>query len=119
MEKLDRRYLDELKTGVLLLDRFLKIIYLNPSAQSLLDTSFKSSKHKKLKELFFEESEDFDSFLENLNNKTTFSKVDVLLFIKGGKKLLCDYHIQPFEDELIGEGFILEIINKDYSHEVR
>ena len=119
MKKLDRRYLDELKTGVLLLDSFLKIIYLNPSAQSLLDTSFKSSKHKKLKELFFEESEDFDSFLENLNNKTTFSKVDVLLFIKDGKKLLCDYHIQPFEDELIGEGFILEIINKDYSHEVR
>ncbi|GIT32895.1 MAG: hypothetical protein Ct9H300mP3_04260 [Gammaproteobacteria bacterium] len=30
-----------------------------------------------------------------------------------------DYHIQPFKDELIGEGFILEIINKDYSHEVR
>ena len=47
MEKLDRHYLDELKTGVLLLDRFLKIIYLNSSAQSLLDTSFKSSKTKK------------------------------------------------------------------------
>jgi two-component system nitrogen regulation sensor histidine kinase GlnL len=119
MQKLDRSYLDELRTGVLLLDRFLKIKYLNPSAQSLLDTSFKSSKNKKLKELFFEESEDFDSFLENLNNKTTFSKVDILLFIKGGKKLLCDYHIQSFKDDLIGEGFILEIIDKDYSHEVR
>ena len=119
MEKLDRRYLDELKTGVLLLDKFLKIKYQNPSAQSLLDTSFKSSKDKNLKELFFEEAEDFESFLENLNNKTAFSKVDVLLFTRGGKKLVCDYHIQPFKDELIGEGFILEIINKDYSHEVR
>ena len=75
MQKLDRSYLDELRTGVLLLDRFLKIKYLNPSAQSLLDTSFKSSKNKNLKELFFEESEDFDSFLENLNNKTTFQKL--------------------------------------------
>ena len=101
MEKLDRRYLDELKTGVLLLDKFLKIKYQNPSAQSLLDTSFKSSKNKNLKELFFEESEDFDSFLENLNNETTFSKVDILLFIKGGKKLLCDYHIQPLKGFLI------------------
>ncbi len=119
MEKIDRNYLNELKTGVLLLDKFLKIKYLNSSAQSLLDTSFKSSKDKKLQELFFEESKDFDNFLENLNDKTAFSKVDTLLFIKGGKKLLCDYHIQSFKDDLIGEGFILEIIDKDYSHEVR
>ena len=119
MKKLDRYYLDELKTGVLFLDKSLKVKYLNSSAQTLLDTSFKSSKDKKLKELFFEESEDFDNFLESLNNTTTFSKVDALLFIKGGKKLLCDYHIQSFKDDLIDEGFILEIINKDYSHQVR
>ena len=62
MEKLDRRYLDELKTGVLLLDKFLKIKYQNPSAQSLLDTSFKSSKDKNLKELFLKKQKTSKAF---------------------------------------------------------
>ena len=75
MEKIDRNYLNELKTGVLFLDKFLKIKYLNSAAQSLLDTSFKSSKNKKLQELFFEESKDFDNLLENLSDKMSFSKV--------------------------------------------
>ena len=119
MEKSIRNYLDELNTAVLLLDNSLKIKYLNSSAQSILDTSLKASKDKDLKELFFEQSEDFDSFLSNLKNKRDFAKVDALLFIKGGKKLLCDYHIKSFSDKSIGEGFIFEIINRDYSHEIR
>ena len=45
--------------------------------------------------------------------------MDALLFIKGGKKLLCDYHIKSFSDKSIGDGFIFEIINKDFSHEIR
>ena len=119
MEKSIRNYLDELNTAVLLLDNSLKIKYLNSSAQSILDTSLKASKNKELRELFFEESENFDNFLSSLNNKRDFAKADALLFIKGGKKLLCDYHIQSFSDKLIGEGFIFEIINKHYSHEIR
>ena len=119
MEKSIRNYLDELNTAVLLLDNSLKIKYLNSSAQSILDTSLKASKNKDLKELFFEELEDFDSFLSSLKNKRDFTKVDALLFIKGGKKLLCDYHIKSFSDKSIGEGFIFEIINRDYSHEIR
>ena len=119
MEKSIRNYLDELNTAVLQLDNSLKIKYLNSSAQSILDTSLKASKDKDLKELFFEQSEDFDSFLSSLKNKRDFAKVDALLFIKGGKKLLCDYHIKSFSDKSIGEGFIFEIINRDYSHEIR
>ena len=119
MDISNRHYLDELKTGILLLDGSLKVKYLNSSAQSMLETSLKASKNKGLEELFFEESENLDKFLDSLNNKTDFAKLDALLFIKGGKKLLCDYHIQSFEDNLIGEGFILEITNKDYSHELR
>lgn len=119
MEKSIRNYLDELNTAVLLLDNSLKIKYLNSSAQSILDTSLKASKDKDLKELFFEQSEDFDSFLSSLKNKRDFAKVDALLFIKGGKKLLCDYHIKSFSDKSIGEGFIFEIINRDHSHEIR
>ncbi len=119
MEKFIRNYLDELNTAVVLLDNSLKIKYLNSSAQSILDTSLKASKNKELRELFFEESESFDSFLSSLGNKRDFVKVDALLFIKGGKKLLCDYHIKSFSDKSIGDGFIFEIINKDFSHEIR
>ena len=119
MEKSIRNYLDELNTAVVLLDNSLKIKYLNSSAQSILDTSLKASKNKELRELFFEESESLDNFLSSLGNKRDFAKVDALLFIKGGKKLLCDYHIKSFSDKSIGDGFIFEIINKDFSHEIR
>lgn len=114
MDKSSNNYLDELKAGVLLLDNSLKVKYLNASAQSILDISLKASKNKNLEDLFFEEPDKSNKFLSDIKNKEAFSKVDALLILKGGKKILCDYHIQ-----ILPEGFILEIVSKDYSYEIR
>tara|TARA_Y100000590_G_scaffold57412_4_gene60393 strand:+ start:1218 stop:2303 length:1086 start_codon:yes stop_codon:yes gene_type:complete len=114
MEKSSKNYLDELKAGVLLLDKSLKVKYLNASAQSILDISLKASKNKSLEELFFEEPDKSKKLLSDLKKKHSFSKVDALLILKGGKKVLCDYHIQTLK-----EGFLLEILSKDYSYEIK
>ena len=114
-----RNYVTELNTGILVLDESLKIMYLNSSAQSMLDISLKSSRKRELKELFYEEPDSYENFKSCLSEKSNFTKVDALLFVKGGKRLLCDYHIQHFSYDPVEEGLIIEIINKEYSHEIR
>ena len=55
MENTFNNYISELSTGVIVLDKFICIKYLNSSALSMLDTSLKASKKKKLNELDFNE----------------------------------------------------------------
>ena len=111
MNNLVRHYISELNTGILVLDESLRIQFLNTSAQSMLDTSLKASRKKELKELFYEEPDNNQKFKGCLNDQSNFAKVDALLFVKGGKRLLCDYHIQPFSNDSLGEGLIVEIGN--------
>ena len=119
METSINNYITELNTGILVLDESLKTQYLNPSAQSILDTSLSASHTKELKELFYEEPDNYENFLDCLNQRREFAKIDALLFLKGGKKLFCDYHIKPFSNEYYGEGLILEILNKEYSSQIK
>jgi len=112
-------YISELNTGILVLDKSLRIQFLNTSAQSMLDTSLNASRKRELKELFYEEPDSNQKFKGCLNDKSNFAKVDALLFVKGGKRLLCDYHVQPFSNDSLGEGLIVEITNKEYAHEIR
>ena len=87
MEKTVHDYITELSTGVVVLDESLSIKYLNSSALSMLDTSLKASKKKKLNEIFYEEPDSFQNFRSCLSDNRNFAKVDALLYIKGGKKL--------------------------------
>ena len=119
MDNLVKNYITELNTGILVLDESLRIQYLNTSAQSMLDTSLKASRKKELKELFYEEPDSYQNFESCLNDQSNFAKVDALLFVRGGRRLSCDYHIQPFSNQPLGEGLIIEIINKEYSHQIR
>ena len=119
MENTFNNYISELSTGVIVLDKFICIKYLNSSALSMLDTSLKASKKKKLNEIFYEEPDNFQNFKKCLTDNRNFSKVDALLFMKGGKKLLCDYFIQPISNASLGEGLIVEIMNKEYSNEIK
>ena len=119
MERKTDNYLVELKTGVILLDRNLKITYINNSAESMLDTSIKSSLNKHLSSTFYEEPDCFQRFEDCLEKKENFSKFDAVLFLKGGRKLLCDYHLNlNFEKKAI-KGLVLEIYNKEYSSEIK
>lgn len=119
MESKSNNYISELNTGVVILDKFMGIQYLNSSALSMLDTNLKTSKKKKLNEIFYEEPDSFQNFKSCIAENRNFAKVDALLFMKGGKQLLCDYHIQPFSNASLGEGLIVEIIDKKHLHEIK
>jgi len=119
MDKSARNYISELNTAVLVLNKSMKITYLNPSAQSMLDISLKSSRDKSLNEIFYEEPDSLDNFISCLKDNRNFAKVDALLFVKGGKKLLCDYHVHSFCSKTLEEGLIVEITNKEFSNEIK
>ena len=119
MENKTNNYLEELSTGIVVLDESMRIKYLNSSAQSMLDHSLKSSLEMKLNEIFFEEPDNFHNFKSCLVDKREFAKRDALLFLKGGKKLLCDYHIRPFTNTSLEKGLIVEIVNKVYSNKIK
>ena len=107
MEKLAKNYISELSTGVLVLDKSLSIQYLNSSAQSMLDISLKASRKKQLNKIFYEQPDSFQNFKSCLTDNRDFAKADALLFLKGGKKLLCDYHIHPFSNLSLGKVYPL------------
>ena len=117
MNKLRNTYLAELNTGIIILDNSLKVISINSSALSFLDTSEMSAVGNKIDQIFFEEPDSLKSFSDSLSEHRGFTKTDALLHLKKGKKVLCDYSIHPISEEL-KEGLLIEIINKETSSEL-
>ena len=112
-------YITDLSTGVIVLDKTLCIKYLNSSAESIFDTSSSAILDQPLINLFYEEPDNSKIFKDCLKKRENFFKVDTLLLLKGNKKILCDYHIHPLSNDRIKGGLLLEIINKEYSSEIR
>ena len=110
---------NELSTGVLVLDKTLKVLSINSSAQTLLDVTQKNAKDDFIGNLFYEEPESFTVFKEYLEDRRSFTKVDALLNLKSGRTLLCDYQLTPTSN-FKGNNFLLvEITSKEFSSEIK
>ena len=116
---IENRIINELSTGVLVLDESLKVLSLNSSAQKLLDVTQKTAKNDFIGNLFFEEPESFAIFSECLKEKRSFTKVDALLNLKSGKTLLCDYQLTPTSNIKGNNSLLVEITNKEFSSEIK
>ena len=117
MDTFNNTYLSELNTGIIILDHSLKVISINSSALSFLDTSEMSAIGSKVYELFYEEADNLKNFKNSLKEHRGFTKIDALLHLKKGKKVLCDYSIHPILEDS-QEGLLVEIINKEDSSEL-
>ena len=117
VDKFKKTFLSELNTGIIILDRSLKVVSINPSALSFLDTSEMLSIGNKIDQVFYEEPDNLKSFEGSLKEHRGFTKTDALLHLKKGKKVLCNYSIHP-----ISEGsqdcLLIEITNKEASSEL-
>ena len=112
-----KTFLSELNTGIIILDRSLKVVYINPSALSFLDTSEMLSIGSKIDQVFYEEPDNLKSFEGSLKEHRGFTKTDALLHLKKGKKVLCNYSIHPIS-EGSQDGLLIEITNKEASSEL-
>ena len=112
-----KTFLSELNTGIIILDRSLKVVYINPSALSFLDTSEMLSIGSKIDQVFYEEPDNLKSFEGSLKEHRGFTKTDALLHLKKGKKVLCNYSIHPIS-EGSQDALLIEITNKEASSEL-
>ena len=117
VDKFKKTFLSELNTGIIILDRSLKVVYINPSALSFLDTSEMLSIGSKIDQVFYEEPDNLKSFEGSLKEHRGFTKTDALLHLKKGKKVLCNYSIHPIS-EGSQDALLIEITNKEASSEL-
>jgi len=117
VDKFKKTFLSELNTGIIILDRSLRVVSINPSALSFLDTSEMLSIGSKIDQVFYEEPDNLKSFEGSLKEHRGFTKTDALLHLKKGKKVLCNYSIHPIS-EGSQDGLLIEITNKEASSEL-
>jgi len=117
VDKFKKTFLSELNTGIIILDHSLKVVFINPSALSFLDTSEMLSIGNKIDQVFYEEPDNLKNFEGSLKEHRGFTKTDALLHLKKGKKVLCNYSIHPIS-EGSKDGLLIEITNKEASSEL-
>jgi len=118
MDNLNKKYLLELNTGILILDSSLKVVEINPSAMSFLDISESASLGNNIDQLFYEEPDNKKALINSLKEHRGYTKTDALLHLKKGDKVLCDYSVHPITQES-DSLLLIEIINKESSSELK
>jgi two-component system nitrogen regulation sensor histidine kinase GlnL len=117
LDKSHKQLLDQLTTGVLLLDKNLRPIYLNLAAESLFEISGKQAPKMVLENVLMGAPEDIGEIKQAVLTKTSYTKHRARFHLLTGKDITVDYSISPFEDG--GESRILmEVYSLYYSHRI-
>lgn len=117
LDNAHKRLLDNLKTGVILLDADLRIRYLNAAAQHLMELSERKANGLFIGAVFLSTAEDITAMQTALRNDNSFTKRHVELHLPQGKSLIVDYTLNPFEDG--GEQLaLLELNSLEHSHRI-
>jgi len=114
-DNIHKRLLDNLKTGVVLLDEKLRLLYLNIAAESLLEISDKKANKLFIGNVFINAAEDIGEIQTALNNNRSLTKRKTELRLMHGKSISVDYTITPYEEN--GEQrALLELDSLEHSH---
>ncbi len=117
LDNAHKRLLDNLKTGVLLLDSELRLLYLNMEAESLLDISDSKANQYCIGDVLMNAKDDIAEMRNAIENNVSFTKRAADLTIKHGETLLADYTINPVADNGNIQA-ILEINSLEHSHRI-
>lgn len=117
LEIVHKRLLDNLKTGVVVMDNKLRLLYLNMAAENLLDISVRKANQLSIGDIFIKAAEDISEMQTALNNNNSFTKRQTRLQLRHGKVVDVDYTITPFEES--GEQHaLLEITSLEHSYRI-
>ena len=112
-----KRLLDNLKTGVVMLDKDLRLLYLNVAAENLLEISVRKANMLFIGDVFIKAAEDIGEMQTALANSNSFTKRQAQLKLMHGKSVDVDYTITPFEEN--GERrALLEITSLEHSYRI-
>lgn len=99
LDNVHKRLLDNLKTGVILLDHNLRLRYLNVAAQNLLEISERQAERLFIGEILIGAAEEIGEMQTALHNSSSFTKHMVELRMPHGRSVLVDYTVNTFEEQ--------------------
>ncbi len=99
LDNVHKRLLDNLTTGVVLLNGQLQLLYMNVAAESLLEISVNKASRLHIGEILVNAEEDLREIENAMNSNSSFTKRKAELEIAHGKALFVDYSISPFEED--------------------
>tara|TARA_B110000858_G_scaffold134187_1_gene152514 strand:+ start:18326 stop:19378 length:1053 start_codon:yes stop_codon:yes gene_type:complete len=109
--------LDNQKTGVVVMDKNLRLLYLNVAAENLLEISVRKASKLFISDVFIKAAEDIGEMQTALTNSNSFTKRQAQLQLMHGKTVDADYTITPFEQD--GEQCVLlEISSLEHSYRI-
>ena len=112
-----KRLLDNQKTGVVVMDKDLRLLYLNVAAENLLEISVRKASKLFIGDVFIKAAEDIGEMQTALSNNNSFTKRQAQLQLMHGKTVDADYTITPFEQD--GElCALLEINSLEHSYRI-
>lgn len=117
LDSIHKRLLDHLKTGVVLLDSNLRLLYINIAAEALFEMSDKKAKHLFIGDILINAEEDIGEMQTAMVKNTSFTKRKAELQLPNDKSIFVDYTLSPFEFE--GEAqALLEISSLGHSQRI-
>lgn len=111
-EHILRQILDNLTTAVLLLDRSLRVSYMNPAAEMLLEVSGQRVHGQRISSLFSDSTESMDSLRSTVSHGHPFTKREAQLHLSTGQCLMADYSVTPMPAQ-DRQWILLEILPRD------
>ncbi len=106
-----RSILDNLTTAVIVVDRSLRIIYLNSAAENMLETSLLRVRGLRLAGLLLETDRSVDTLQTAAETGQTYTRREASLLLATGGRLTVDYSVTPFGSR--SEQLLLEIQPRD------
>lgn len=112
-----KRLLDHLKTGVILLDGSLNLLYINMAAEDLLEMSDRKASQSVLSEVFIGASKDVQEISAAIASSASFTKHRAELRLFNGKHISVDYTVNAYDSD--GESqALLELHSLSYSSRI-
>ena len=112
-----KRLLDNQKTGVVVMDRDLRLLYLNVAAENLLEISVRKANKLSIGDVLIKAAGDIGEMQTALSNSNSFTKRQTQLQLMHGKTVDVDYTITPFDED--GEQrALLEITSLEHSYRI-
>ncbi|MCH8499963.1 MAG: nitrogen regulation protein NR(II) [Marinobacter sp.] len=106
-----RHILDHLTTAVVLLDMKLRLQYLNPAAESLLEASGSRVRGMALEDLLVDPGQGLDTLHAAVKNQQAYTKREADFLLVTGTRFIVDYSVTPIVTESLG--LLLEMQPRD------
>lgn len=117
LDNVHKRLLDTLKTGVVLLDSDLRLVYMNVAAEALLEVSDRKAQGLFIGSMLVGAEDDIQEMRNALANHSSYTMRRAQLHLVNGKSLFVDYTINPFDEE--GETqALLELCSLEHANRI-